>query len=82
MQFDSEPYQDIQISAPCHPLVLIPTKNLSNDGCMNAIGNVLSTCWRIWYPFTAKTSDLEVMDIDDIEEDCCHQYNGCHCEQE
>lgn len=83
MQFDNAPYQNVQISAPCHPMVLIQTQNLSNDACMNAIGNVLSSCWRIWYPFTAKTSDLEVMDIDDIEEDnCCHKYNGCYCEQE
>ncbi len=85
MQFDSAPYENVQISAPCHPMVLIPTQNLSNDGCMNAIGNVLSSCWRIWYPFSAKTADMEVEEIEvrDIEEDdCCHQFNGCPCEQE
>lgn len=81
MQFDSSPYQFLQITAPCHPMVLISTKDLSKDGCMYTIGNVLSSCWRIWYPFTAKTSDI--MDVDDtsVEEEQ-HEYNGCYCNQD
>jgi hypothetical protein len=81
MQFDSSPYQFVQITAPCHPMVLIATGDLAKDGCMSTIGKVLSSCWRIWYPFTAKTSD--VMDDDDVTmEDETHVYNGCYCNQD
>lgn len=81
MQFDSSPYEFVQISAPCHPMVLIPTADLAKDGCMTTIGNVLSSCWRIWYPFSAKTSD--VPDDDDVTmEEEPHVYHGCYCNQD
>ena len=84
MQFDSEPYKFIQINAPCHPLVLIPTADLAKDGCMTTIGNVLSSCWRIWYPFTANTSTVfdDADDADAEMEDATHAYNGCYCNQD
>lgn len=84
MQFDSSPYEFVQISAPCHPMVLIPTADLAKDGCMSTIGNVLSSCWRIWYPFSAKTSDvLDDDDDDDVTmEEEPHVYNGCYCNQD
>jgi hypothetical protein len=79
LQYDSAPYQSVQISAPCHPLVLISVTDLSNDDCINTIGNVLSSCWRIWYPFSARTSDVI---LEEDEEEDTHQFYGCHCEQE
>ncbi len=82
MRYDSSPYKFVQISAPCHPLVLIPHTKLQDDECINTIGNVLSSCWRIWYPFTAKTSDMELQDFEEEEEEDEHHFHGCHCEQE
>ncbi len=82
MKFDTAPYKFIQVSAPCHPMVLISTNSLGNDECIQAIGNVLSSCWRIWYPFTSNTSDAMDVDEDEEEEEEPHQYHGCYCEQE
>lgn len=83
MQFDSSPYPFVQISAPCHPIVLIATKDLAKDGCMTTIGTVLRSCWRIWYPFSANTADMEVEDVEDEgQEEEQHAYHGCYCEQE
>lgn len=88
MRYDSSPYQSVQISAPCHPQILISSADLSNDDCINSIGNVLSSCWRIWYPFTAKTADTDdddecdEVDEDEDEEEDAHYFHGCHCNQE
>lgn len=87
MRYDSSPYQNVQISAPCHPQILISSADLSNDDCINSIGNVLSSCWRIWYPFTAKTADADEDDDVEMEEDedeggeDTHYFHGCHCNQ-
>lgn len=80
MQYDNEPYMFVQISAPCHPMVLIPVKDLTKEGCMTTIGNVLSSCWRIWYPFTSITADE--LCLEDVEEEDQHVYHGCHCNQD
>jgi hypothetical protein len=82
MKYDSSPYKFVQISAPCHPMVLISSKDLTKDGCMTTIGNVLSSCWRIWYPFTANTSTFDEDEDEDVEMDGEHAYTGCHCNQD
>jgi hypothetical protein len=77
MKFDDSPYPYVQISAPCHPQILIPHNALGNEECIQTLGNVLSSCWRIWYPISSNTSDIV---LEDIEEEP-HQYNGCYCDQ-
>ena len=72
MKFDDAPYQFVQVTAPLHPSLLLKVSDLADDECLETVGQILSSCWRIWYPFTAKTADEDEDEEEyEHEEDCC-----------
>jgi hypothetical protein len=85
LKYDDAPYPFVQISAPCYPQILIKSADFKNEECFETLGYMLSSCWRIWYPFTSQTSDADddvEMDEQEDEEMDTHQWHGCYCNQD
>ena len=69
-KYDSDPFVNVQISAPYYPCFMFETGDLMNLKIRSSIDSLLSVCLEAWYPYDEE---------DGYEEDDEDAKNDCYC---
>ena len=76
-KYDSDPFKQIQISAPYYPCFLFSPNDMVNVNIRSSINSLLKISLHAWFPYDEDEED-EDEDEDEDEEDDFPRDN-CHC---
>jgi hypothetical protein len=81
--YDSDPFVEVQVSAPFYPCFIFKTKDLTRSSLLRShIDTLLQMCIDIWYPIDDEEEDEEDEEEEEEDDDDTRPCNDCYCSHE